>query len=291
VYFWKHLKKPKSRMLITPYLRVALLVFVLAGGITYLITRFAITPKYESTAVIFTANTHANIHLVSAGIRFGYDKEIGEQLEILNASAVRDALVAAFNLITEYDIDTASAFWQEELLREYNNNISLNRTINKSIEITVRDADPHRAADMANGLVALADAHKNEVIKGNIKLAADAALASYKEKAALIAEMTDSLEAMRQAGESVWTFGEERKSGRYQNYELQYRKELDRYHYLKQNWEELDDLLRADTPKSYVVSTAIASGKPVYPKKGLLALLAGALAALGYIALRNLSLK
>ena len=275
-------------MVIKPYLQTAVLLFVGCAMAAYLVTRFFITPKYESTAVIFPANTHANIHLVSAGIRFGYDKEIGEQLEILNSTAVREAMIREFGLIDSYEIDTTSTFWREELQREYNQNIALNRTINKSIEIVVRDADPLRAAQMANRLVILADAHKSEVVQRNVKLAADAAYETYQEKTATVAEMTDSLEALRQAGESVWTFGEERKSGRYQNYELQYRKELERYMELKMRWEELDDLLKAEVPESYVVSTAIAASKPVYPKKALLSLLAGAIAALLYIAFRNL---
>jgi uncharacterized protein involved in exopolysaccharide biosynthesis len=275
-------------MVIKPYLQTAILLFVGCAMATYLFTRFFITPKYESTAVIFPANTHANIHLVSAGIRFGYDKEIGEQLEILNSTAVREAMIREFDLIKSYEIDTTGTFWREELQREYDHNISLDRTINKSIEIVVKDADPLRAAEMANRLVVLADAHKSEVVQRNVRLAADAAYESYQQKVATVAEMTDSLEAMRQAGESVWTFGEERKSGRYQNYELQYRKELDRYLELKMRWEELDDLLKAEVPKSYVVSTAIPASKPVYPKKALLSFLAGAIAALLYIAFRNL---
>ncbi len=274
-------------MHIKPYLRTAVILFLATGILTYLITRFFITPKYESTTVIFTPNTHANIHLVSAGMRFGYDKEIGEQLEMLGSNAVRDALVDEFNLIDAYQIDTTDTYWREKLQTEYDRNVSLDRTINKSIEITVRDANPQQAALMANRLVVLADEHKSEVVQRNVKQAAEAARESYEEKAAVVAEMTDSLEALRQAGESVWTYGEERKSGRYQNYELQYRRELERYMDLKQRWEELDDLLQAEIPRSYVVSAAIPASKPVYPKKGLLSLLAGLVAALGYITLRN----
>jgi uncharacterized protein involved in exopolysaccharide biosynthesis len=272
----------------TAQIRTAIFVFLLSGILTYGFTYFFITPKYESTAVIFPPNTHANIHLVSAGIRFGYDKEIGEQLEILNSTAVRNALVQEFGLLDEYGIDTNDAFYLEKLQKEYDRNISLDRTINKSINIIVRDHSPLRAAEMANRLVVLADEHMSEIVHKNVELAATSALASYQEKAALITAMTDSLDAMRLAGESVWTYGEERKSGRYQNYELQYRRELDRFLELKMRWEELDDLLNESVPKSYVVSIAIANGKPVYPKKGLLAMLAGALSVLVYFGLLQL---
>lgn len=278
-------------MRIVPHLRIALLLFVLAFSSAYMLTRFGVTEKYESTTVIFTPNTHANIHLVSAGMRFGYDKEIGEQLEMLSSNAVRDALVKEFDLINVYDLDTTEVYWLEKLQKKYSRNVHFNRTVNKSIEISVRDADAQRAAAMANRLVELADLHKNAVVQRNVALAADAAYTSYQEKAALITEMTDSLEALRQAGESVWTFGEERKSGRYQNYELQYRKELERFLDLKMRWEELHDLKQTTVPKSYVVSAAFPASKPIYPKKGLLSLLAGLVAALGYIFLRNTKLS
>lgn len=278
-------------MRIVPHLRIALLLFVLAFSSAYMLTRFGVTEKYESTTVIFTPNTHANIHLVSAGMRFGYDKEIGEQLEMLSSNAVRDALVKEFDLINVYDLDTTEVYWLEKLQKKYSRNVRFNRTVNKSIEISVRDADAQRAAAMANRLVELADLHKNAVVQRNVALAADAAYTSYQEKAALITEMTDSLEALRQAGESVWTFGEERKSGRYQNYELQYRKELERFLDLKMRWEELHDLKQTTVPKSYVVSAAFPASKPIYPKKGLLSLLAGLVAALGYIFLRNTKLS
>lgn len=278
-------------MRVVPHLRIALLLFVLAFSSAYMLTRFGVTEKYESTTVIFTPNTHANIHLVSAGMRFGYDKEIGEQLEMLSSNAVRDALVKEFDLINVYDLDTTEVYWLEKLQKKYSRNVRFNRTVNKSIEISVRDADAQRAAAMANRLVELADLHKNAVVQRNVALAADAAYTSYQEKAALITEMTDSLEALRQAGESVWTFGEERKSGRYQNYELQYRKELERFLDLKMRWEELHDLKQTTVPKSYVVSAAFPASKPIYPKKGLLSLLAGLVAALGYIFLRNTKLS
>lgn len=264
--------------------RIPLLLFFLGGGLTYLFCVFFITPKYQSETTIFTANTHANIHLVSAGIRFGYDKEIGEQMEMLNSSAVREAIIEEFDLISVYEIDTNQAYWYEQLQNSYDKNITAERTINKSIVVSVLDVDPRRAAKMANRIVELADMHKSEIVLSNVRLAAASAKKSYEEKSELITLMTDSLQALRDAGESVWTFGEERKSGKYTNYELQYRRELSRYMDLKMHWEELEDLLNSEIPKSYVVSKAMPSSKPATPKKALLSLLAGAVASLGYLA-------
>ncbi len=241
----------------------AMVSFGLAYGICY----FLITPKYQSTAVIFPPNTHANIHLVSAGMRFGYDKEIGEHIEIINSIKVRDAIVNQFKLIDHYNVDASAPFAWEELQNKYDQNITITRTINKSIHINVKDSDPKLAAEIANTIVVESDKHKSNLVKENVELAMLSAKNAYQSKTAIVELMTDSLEQLRQAGESVWNYGEERKSSRFTTYELQYRKELDRYLFLKNRYEELETIYNEPIPKSYKVSEAVVTSKPVYPKK------------------------
>jgi uncharacterized protein involved in exopolysaccharide biosynthesis len=270
--------------------RIPLFLFTGSAFLAYLFSYFAFTPLYESNCVFFPPNTHANIHLVSAGIRFGGDKEVGEQLEMIQSEAVQHSMIEEFNLIERFEIDTLSPFWLENLQKKYNSRIHFDRTINKSIVVSVQDRDAKLAATMANRLVELADQHKNSVVKENIRSAAHSAFESFMDMKAIVESMSDSLEVMRLAGESVWNYGEERKSSRFTHYELQYRSELDRYLNLKWHWEELNDLLQAEVPSSYVVSSAIPQGKPVFPKKGLIALIAGFLSALIYLLIRNLNL-
>lgn len=262
-------------------------IFLVSAAATYLLAWVLITPQYESMAVIFPPNTHANMHLIGAGIRFGHDKEVGEHMEILKSNEVRNAMVERFNLVEEFKIDLNNKYFEEELRKTYDKHISFNRTVNKSIEITVRASNPALAAEMANQLVVIADKHKSQMVKENVRLAAKSAEKNYRQKETLIQEMTDSLEALRKAGESVWTYGEERKSSRYQNYELQYRKHLDRYLDLKLRWEELQNLLDENVPTSYLVSTAIPSSKPAYPNKSMLALLAGIACVLMFLSLKT----
>ncbi|MDX5428608.1 MAG: hypothetical protein LPK46_09470 [Bacteroidota bacterium] len=267
---------------------ILIILFFITSAAAYAIAKYILPQEYRSVAVIFPPNTHANIHLVSAGMRFGYDKEIGEHVEILNSNPVRESIIDTFDLIAHYSIDTTDPFFREELGRRYDRNIDISRTVNKSIHISVFDRDPQIAASMANALIREADRHKTDMIRGNIALAMHAARNSLEEKETTVEEMTDSLEALRQAGESVWTFGEERKSGRYMNYELQYRRELERFHNLKARYEELEDLYNEAIPRSYVVSPAVASVKPDRPKKLIIALASGFLAILIFIGYKSL---
>ena len=260
--------------------KLLLAVFVLTAIASYLYFNFLITPKYTAETIIYVPNTHANIHLVSAGMRFGYDKEVGEHIEVLNSNYVRNRMIKEFDLGTHYELDNSYKYFTEKLTGRYTGNIGINRSINKSIHITVSDKDAVLAAEMANRLVELADQHKSDIVKANLKIASRAAREDFEKREVLISEMTDSLESLRQSGEAVWTFGEERKSSRYINYEIQYRKELDEYYALKKRYDEFETLLNQEIPKSYVVSEAYAKNKPDYPNKPLITLLSATLSVL-----------
>ena len=263
--------------------RTVLALFLISFTLAYAVCYFIIVPKYQSTAVIFPPNTHANIHLVSAGMRFGYDKEIGEHIEIINSIKVRKSIIDSFDLMQHYSIDSTAVFAWEELQEKYDQNISISRTVNKSIHIQVKDSDPAIAAKIANAIVIESDNHKSNLVKENVALAMLSAKNAYQSKTATVQLMTDSLEQLRQAGESVWNYGEERKSSRFLTYELQYRKELDRYLYLKNNYEELKTIYNDAIPRSYKVSEAILRSKPVYPKKLWTAIISAMLTVFLYV--------
>jgi capsular polysaccharide biosynthesis protein len=263
--------------------RTVLLAFLISSALAYAICYFIIVPKYQSTAVIFPPNTHANIHLVSAGMRFGYDKEIGEHIEIINSIKVREKIIASFDLMHHYKVDSTAPFAWEDLQDIYDQNISISRTVNKSIHILVKDSDPAIAAKIANTIVIESDNHKSDLVKENVELAMLSAKNAYLAKTATVQLMTDSLEQLRLAGESVWNYGEERKSSRFSTYEILYRKEIDRFLFLKNKYEELQTIYDEAIPRSYKVSEAVISSKPIYPKKLWASAISGLLTVLLYL--------
>ncbi len=222
-------------------------------------------------------------------MRFGYDKEIGEHVEILSSNPVQQSLIIKFNLGEHYDIKKDSPYFNHLLLERYKQSISISRSINKSIQITVLDEDPIIASSIANELIIIADKHKSEIIHSNLRQAANSAKKSYLNKQNFVNQMSDSLKTLRDEGEVVWNLGEERKSGTYINYEIQYLKELDQLYAFKGRFEEMESLLNQEVPKSYIISNAIPSSKAVFPRKGLSALLMGVFASL--IALIGIQMK
>lgn len=237
----------------------ALSVGLLFALTAFIYTSFFVTPQYNSFVVIYPSNTHINEHLVSAGLRFGNDKEIGEQVEILNSYDVKDSIIKMFDLAAHYAIDSKGKNSKYDLYQAYDKRISVSRNINRSIHISVLDEDPKWAAKIANAIVEVADKHKSNLIKSNIKTATATAYKNYQyQKNEVLqmelADMADSLSP------SVNLANEREKLAG-----------------LKTQYDGLYYVLNLDVPKSYIVSHAIEMDKPVYPKKGLTSLLAGAI--------------
>lgn len=265
------------------HLKMLISVFLGVGILTYLFCLFVLTPQYRSTAIMYPPNTHAFPHLVAGGMRFGYDKEIGEHVEILQSIPVKTKVIERFNLGEHYEIEKDNPYYQDLLFEEYDENIGVSRSLNKSIVITVLDKDPKISAQIANSLIELSDLHKSEIIKSNLRFAAEAAEKNYLTKNVIVNTMADSLNRMRENGEVVWNLGEERKSGKYIHYEIQYFKELDALYGFKNRYEELVSLLSQEVPKSYIVSEAYPTSKSVFPKKGLTAILMGGICSLSVL--------
>ncbi|MCI5055545.1 MAG: hypothetical protein MRY83_05510 [Flavobacteriales bacterium] len=267
------------------------ITFVISGVLTYLFCKFVLTPQYQAETEVYPSNVQSYRDLLGAGLRFGGDKETGELMSILGSNDVRDSIIERFDLIEHYEIDTTETFWKHNLNQEYQDNISVSRTINKSISISVWDKSPTYASEIANAIVAIADAHKSFIIKENIRSARSAVEKNYSEKAVEVDMMKDSLDRMREAGEAVWAFAEERKSSKFINYEIQHRAEMEQLRSLKQAYDDLDRVYLQEVPKSYIVSRATPPSKPTFPKKGTTALAAAILSTLLMLSFERLKNK
>ena len=78
-------------------------------------------------------------------------------LQILNSDRIRTRIIQKYDLWLHYDIDQSQPGAQALLGKEYNSNVDARLTRYGSIEVSVLDRDPQRAADMANDIAFLAD--------------------------------------------------------------------------------------------------------------------------------------
>lgn len=126
-----------------------------------------ITPKFRSQVVLFPASSisvsktlveSSSISMDSRDIlSFGSDDEAERMLQILHSNQIREHIIRKFDLMNHYEIDTTTAYPYTRLDSKYKGNIRFRRTEFMSIEISVLDADPQTAADIANEVVAYID--------------------------------------------------------------------------------------------------------------------------------------
>jgi len=132
-----------------------------------------ITPKYKSTVIMFPASSSSisKSLLNEQSIKgqditaFGEDDQAEQLLQILNSNKIRDRIMKQFNLMQHYNIDTSSAYKYSNLFKEYDNNITFRRTEFMAVQISVYDADPQIAADIANTIASLLDSVKNDMMR------------------------------------------------------------------------------------------------------------------------------
>lgn len=112
----------------------------IVGGILAAVFSSAafITPKYESSAVIYPSNV------------WEYSDETAlEQLQqYLESNIIRDSIIKKFNLYQEYDIDTADINAKTWVKLGYGEHISISETQFESIRITSLSVDPEKARDI-----------------------------------------------------------------------------------------------------------------------------------------------
>jgi uncharacterized protein involved in exopolysaccharide biosynthesis len=129
-----------------------------------------IPEKFLSTAIIFpgkasTVELGEKFNVEQSMTAFGEEEEAEQLLQILNSSEIRDFIVKKYDLMEHYEIDPESPYAYTELVREYNSNVTCERTRHNSITIDVLDTDPETAANISNDIASLVDSTKNRMIR------------------------------------------------------------------------------------------------------------------------------
>jgi len=133
-----------------------------------------IPPRYTSEVILYPPSTNSNRMLIERDARFGSDKEIDEQIQLLRSSIVRDSIINKYQLYDHYSIDTTISDKRYRLNEKFSDRVKIERTRYNSISVIVSDTDPVKAAEIANDIVAIGDAYKSTIIKAKLKEAFDA---------------------------------------------------------------------------------------------------------------------
>jgi capsular polysaccharide biosynthesis protein len=107
-----------------------------------------IKPKYKSTARIYPSK---NIYV------FSDESESEQLLEIISAQDIKLHVIDAFDLSTVYKINKKEPQYLTYMMSEFNDNVSFKKNEYETVEITVLDTDPKRAAAMCDSIISYVD--------------------------------------------------------------------------------------------------------------------------------------
>ena len=130
-----------------------------------------ITPKYKAQVVFYptTINSIGNAMFTDLNKReadplaFGEEEEAENALQLLNSSALQERIIKNYELMKHYEINEDSKSPRTDLYDKMSNNISFKRTKHLAVEISVKDENPEKAAEIANGIANIYDTVKTEI--------------------------------------------------------------------------------------------------------------------------------
>jgi len=107
-----------------------------------------IKPKYKSTARIYPSK---NIYV------FSDESESEQLLELISAQDIKLRVIEAFDLSSVYKINKKDPLYLSYIMSEFNENVSFKKNEYETIEISVLDTDPKRAAVMCDSIISFLD--------------------------------------------------------------------------------------------------------------------------------------
>lgn len=260
--------------------RVFLVLITLSGFLISLVATMPnfYPPEYLSEAIIYPAHENTNSSMILSDMKFGGDKEIDEQIQILKSTIVRDSIVKKFKLLKHYRIDPEETSALKQLYKTYDNNISIDQTRYNSISIQVYDTDPKTAAAIAGEIVKTGDRVKSEVIRKNLRNAFLSTEAELKNKMNELAELANVIHQRQQEIETKYNnnltlYNKEFPDFNLETYKAKYKSEMDLLKDIKFKYETGKANLSYQVPASYLVSPPDVPVSKARPKRTLLILL------------------
>lgn len=126
-----------------------LLIFMAVAGLLGALfsSSWFIKPKFESSAVVYPANITP----------LSEESESEQMLELLQSDEIKFKVIEAFDLYNHYGVDKNSSTHINKIIKYFISNVTIQKTPNEAIVITVTDTDPQIASDMVDSIIAFYD--------------------------------------------------------------------------------------------------------------------------------------
>ena len=287
--------------------RKPLAIIMGVAFILSLVISFSITPLFRASVVMFpTAGASVSKNLLSEGYTGPYSiYDTGEEqhaetlLQVLNADEIRDRIIEKYDLMQHYDVDPSSKFPKTKINSLYSKHIQVKRTPYMSVIVEVMDKDPRMAADIANDIAVLTDTVFHRMIKQRASEAVKLVEKEYHSIQENLRELQDSLTKIRKFGINHYEAQAERYyeayakalsednrqaarvlaekinvlseyGGQYVSLRDQLGHETAKLSRIKQRYTEAKVELEQNLSYTFIVNSAFAPEKKVYPKKSLI---------------------
>ncbi|WP_462281414.1 Wzz/FepE/Etk N-terminal domain-containing protein [Salinivirga cyanobacteriivorans] len=276
------------------------------GAIISIITSLIITPKFQSSVILYPATSESLAKSVirddmgsKGALQFGEEEEVEQVLQILNSDELKNKIIKKYNLYEHYEIAEDAQYPKTQLKKEYNSNISVERTKFMSVRIEVLDKDPQMAAKIANAISMYADTLMNDIKLKRAKIALELLKERYREEQNTIETLEDSLKEIRKMGINNYESQAEvfndayaqalaenrvrgaRKieekleilseyGGAYESMTQKLQLSISRVKFLKKKVEEMEIEANSNVPHVFIVDRAIPAEKKAYPVRWLI---------------------
>ncbi len=258
------------------FLRVALLKWLIIGSpLIFLIVYFAtspvfIQPQYRAEAIIYVPLAIFTQQYEQQGIGFGGNMEIDGHIQLLHSTQVLDSLAAIFGFAERLNIDLGKPDGRSRLYNALRSRIKIEKTRYSSVSVTVRDADPERAASMANEVIRLGDVIREIILYENRLTAYHFALELYEQKLKEVGEMEQKMQSVDFVPGSYLLTDPANPVRVRTQYEAALWAMTER----KNQYETISKSLQTPLPGAYVVSPGVPSHNPYWPRRILFSLAA-----------------
>lgn len=186
-----------------------LIVCFSAAVLSYLVSGpLFITPKFRAAATFYPGTVNSISSALFFKLRekardplmFGEVEETEQFMQLLESGDLKARVMQRFDLINHYHIDPNSPTKNYLADIQYNKNIKVKRTDFNSIEISVLDEDPQMSADIANGVMMMADTIKTEIKRRVALQAHDIIAKEYENKLTMIDSLKGVMRGMGEKG-------------------------------------------------------------------------------------------
>ncbi len=268
--------------------RIILAVVGFLAGVASIVISMMITPKFQSTVIMFPAsNASVSKDLLSQNYSgrqnvhdFGEEEQAEQLLQILNSEPIRARIIEKYRMMEHYEIESDAKYPLTELYNQYRSNINFRLTEFMSVEISVMDHDPEYAANIANDISDLVDTVYNNMKKERVLEALGLVEREYKDAAMNLAILRDSLNLLsKQVSSGTGSSGDSgnnllmtlsENEALYLTMHSLVRAESELVSELSLRYKEARLEAEQNLSHKFVVEQAYPSEKKAYPKKSLI---------------------